>query len=62
MPPETTPKKRVLMSTNRGPKSRRKKMKKFSPSEDQALYKAYVNAPQILSWAPVKRRCSFIEK
>jgi hypothetical protein len=43
MPPETTPKKRVLMLTNRGPKSRRKKMKNFSPSEDQALCKAYVN-------------------
>jgi hypothetical protein len=43
MPPATTPKKRVLLSTNTGPKSRRKKMKHFSPAEDQALCRAYVN-------------------
>jgi hypothetical protein len=42
-------KKRILMSTNTDPKSRRKKMKKFSPSENQALCRAYVNAPKILS-------------
>jgi hypothetical protein len=52
-------KKRVLLSTNTDPKSRRKKIKKFSTAEDQALCKAYATSPQILSWALIKRRGSF---
>jgi hypothetical protein len=43
IPPATTTEKRLLLSTNTGPKSRRKKMNNISPAEDHALCKAYVN-------------------
>jgi hypothetical protein len=61
MPPATTPKKRVLLSTNTGPKSRRKKMKNFCPAEDQALCRAYENQVLLLALELIRRVCLKIQ-